>query len=72
VLEFVESPSGTVCDVATMLRKNGVISVLVRNRAGEVLEDAIKSLDWKLATASLTADTVVDMGRTCAYLPQPR
>jgi cystathionine beta-lyase family protein involved in aluminum resistance len=37
-----------------------VFSILVRNRAGEVLKEAIKSRDWKLATANLTAETVVD------------
>ena len=60
LLEYVENPSGTVCDVANMLRKDRVLSILVRNSAGEVLKDAIKCRDWKLATASLTADTVVD------------
>jgi hypothetical protein len=37
-----------------------VLSILVRNRAGEVLKDAVKSGDWRLATANLTAETVVD------------
>jgi S-adenosylmethionine-dependent methyltransferase len=60
LLEYSEVPSTTVCDIAHVLRKNGVFSVLVRNRAGEVLKDAIKSRDWKLATADLTADTIVD------------
>ncbi|MGB8987067.1 MAG: methyltransferase domain-containing protein, partial [Candidatus Sulfotelmatobacter sp.] len=60
LLEYSEVPSTTVCDIAHVLRKNGVLSVLVRNRAGEVLKDAVKSRDWKLATADLTADTVVD------------
>jgi SAM-dependent methyltransferase len=60
LLEYSEVPSTTVCDIAHVLRKNGVFSVLVRNRAGEVLKDAVKSCDWKLADADLTADTVVD------------
>jgi 2-polyprenyl-3-methyl-5-hydroxy-6-metoxy-1,4-benzoquinol methylase len=60
LLEYSDAPSTTACDIAHVLRKNGVLSVLVRNRAGEVLKDAIKSRDWKLATADLTADTVVD------------
>jgi S-adenosylmethionine-dependent methyltransferase len=60
LLEYSEVPSTTVCDIAHVLRKNGVFSVLVRNRAGEVLKDAVKSRDWKLATADLTADAVVD------------
>jgi S-adenosylmethionine-dependent methyltransferase len=60
LLEYSEVPSTTVCDIAHVLRKNGLFSVLVRNRAGEVLKDAVKSQDWKLATANLTADTVID------------
>ncbi|MGA7916793.1 MAG: methyltransferase domain-containing protein [Candidatus Acidiferrales bacterium] len=60
LLEYSEDPATTVCDIARVLRMSGVLSVLVRNRAGEVLKDAVKSRDWKLATADLTADTVVD------------
>jgi hypothetical protein len=32
----------------------------VRNRAGEVLKAAIKSGDWALAKANLSAETVID------------
>jgi S-adenosylmethionine-dependent methyltransferase len=60
LLEYVESPAAAVRDMANVLRKGAVVSVLVRNRAGEVLKEAIKSGDWKLATANLTAETVVD------------
>jgi S-adenosylmethionine-dependent methyltransferase len=60
LLEYSENPSATVRDIAHVLRKDGVLSVLVRNRAGEVLKDAVKSRDWKLANANLTAETVVD------------
>jgi S-adenosylmethionine-dependent methyltransferase len=60
LLEYVESPSATVRDIAHVLRNDAVLSVLVRNRAGQVLKDAIKSRDWKLAAANLTAETVVD------------
>jgi S-adenosylmethionine-dependent methyltransferase len=60
LLEYVESPSATVRDIARVLRNGAVLSVLARNRAGQVLKDAIKSRDWKLATANLTAETVVD------------
>jgi S-adenosylmethionine-dependent methyltransferase len=60
LLEYSEDASATVRDIAHVLRKDGVISVLVRNRAGEVLKDAVRSRDWKLATADLTAETVVD------------
>jgi S-adenosylmethionine-dependent methyltransferase len=60
LLEYVEDPSRTLCDIAQVMRKDGVASVLVRNRAGEVLRAAIKSGDWALATANLSAETVVD------------
>lgn len=60
VLEYVDSPAATVQDIAHVLRKDGVLSILVRNRAGEVLKVAIKSGDWKRAAANLNAGTVVD------------
>jgi S-adenosylmethionine-dependent methyltransferase len=60
LLEYLEEPFGTVCDIAHVLRKDGVLSLLVRNRAGEVLRAAIKSGDRALATANLSAKTVVD------------
>jgi len=60
LLEYIEDPSTTVRDIAHVLRNDGVFSVMVRNRAGEVLRVAIKSGDWKLAAANLTAETVAD------------
>jgi len=60
LLEYAEDPSTIVRDIAHVLRKDAVLSVLVRNRAGEVLRAAIKSRDWKLAAANLAAETVVD------------
>jgi S-adenosylmethionine-dependent methyltransferase len=60
LLEYAENPSTTVRDIAHVLRKDGVLSILVRNRAGEVLKETIKSRDWKLATANLAAETAVD------------
>jgi S-adenosylmethionine-dependent methyltransferase len=60
LLEYAEDPSTVVRDMALVLRKDSVLSILVRNRAGEVLKEAIKSRDWKLAKANLTAATVKD------------
>jgi S-adenosylmethionine-dependent methyltransferase len=60
LLEYTDDPSATVRDIAHVLRKDGVVSVLVRNRSGEVLKDAVRSADWRLATANLTAETVAD------------
>jgi len=60
LLEYLEDPFTVVCHIAHVLREDAVVSVLVRNRAGEVLRAAIKSADWKLATANLSAETVMD------------
>jgi S-adenosylmethionine-dependent methyltransferase len=60
VLEYSHDPTTTVRDMAHVLLTDGVLSVVVRNRAGEVLKDAVKSGDWKVAAANLTAETVVD------------
>ena len=60
LLEYAEDPFTTVHDIAHVLRQDAVLSLLVRNRMGEVLKAAIKSGNWKLATANLTSETVVD------------
>jgi len=60
LLEYSENPSAMVRDIGNVLRKHAVLSILVRNRAGEVLRNAIKSRDWKIAVANLTAETVMD------------
>jgi S-adenosylmethionine-dependent methyltransferase len=60
LLEYLENPSIVVRHVARVLREDAVVSLLVRNRAGEVLRAAIDSADCKLAKANLSADTVTD------------
>jgi len=60
LLEYVDDPCTIVRGIAQVLRKDGVASVLARNRAGEVLRAAIKSRDWELARANLFAETAVD------------
>ena len=60
LLEYVEDPFAVVRQMAHVMREDAVVSVLVRNRAGEVLRAAIKSADWKLAAANLSAETVTD------------
>jgi len=60
LLEYAENPFATVGDIVQVLGKDAVLSLLVRNRAGEVLKEAIRSRNCKLAAASLTAETVVD------------
>jgi S-adenosylmethionine-dependent methyltransferase len=57
ILEFVEDPSAVVRSSARALRNSsGILSVLVRNRAGEVLKAAILSGDVDAATHTLTAE----------------
>jgi S-adenosylmethionine-dependent methyltransferase len=60
LLEYVAAPEAIVAKIAHVLRKGAVVSVLVRNRTGEVLKAAIKSSEWTLTKATLSAETVVD------------
>ena len=60
LLEYVADPGAILCSIARITKKNAVVSVLARNRAGEVLKAAIKSSDWQVAKANLSADTVTD------------
>ena len=60
ILEYVADPAAIVRSISYVLRKDGIFSVLVRNRAGEVLKAAIKSPDLGLANEALSAQTVVD------------
>ena len=57
VLEYIEDPEPLLSSAVRMLRDNAsLISVLVRNRAGEVLKAAIKDSDLAAAENSLTAE----------------
>ena len=60
LLEYLENPHIVVGHIARVMRENAVVSVLLRNRAGEVLRAAINSADCKLAAANLFAGTVTD------------
>jgi S-adenosylmethionine-dependent methyltransferase len=62
VLEYMEAPLEVLCGLTHVLKKDpsSVVSLLVRNRCGEVLKAAIKSRDWQQAKAALVADTVLD------------
>lgn len=60
LLEYVADPSAIVRGIAYALRKDGISSLLVRNRSGEVLRAAIKSPGLGLAKDNLFAQTVVD------------
>ena len=57
ILEFVEDPVAVLRSAARALRtSSGILSVLVRNRAGEVLKAAILSGDVDAAACGLTAE----------------
>ncbi len=57
VLEYVDDPSAVLRNAARGLRgSTSIMSVLVRNQAGEVLKAAIKDGDWGAAENNLTAD----------------
>jgi S-adenosylmethionine-dependent methyltransferase len=60
LLEYVADPCELLRSAAQVARKDAVVSILVRNRAGEVLKAAIKSGDWRLVKANLSATTVTD------------
>ena len=58
VLEYVECPGAVISDCARLMRHDppGLLSILVRNRAGELLKAAIRAGDLGAAEQSLTAD----------------
>jgi S-adenosylmethionine-dependent methyltransferase len=58
VLEYVECPGAVISDSAQLLRHGppGLLSILVRNRAGEVLKAAIRAGDLEAAEQALTAN----------------
>jgi S-adenosylmethionine-dependent methyltransferase len=60
LLEYAVDPAALVAKIAHALRRDAVVSVLVRNRAGEVLKAAIKLGDCDLAKANLSAEMVAD------------
>jgi len=57
ILEYVDDPHAVLCAAARTLRDpSGLISVLVRNQAGEVLKAAIQEGDLAAASHNLTAE----------------
>ena len=57
VLEFLDDPIAVMCAAARALRdSSATLSVLVRNRAGEVFKAAIQAGDLAVAENSLTAE----------------
>jgi len=57
VLEFVDDPAALLCDIARVLRDpSAILSVLVRNQAGEVLKLALQTGDLDAAEATLNTE----------------
>jgi S-adenosylmethionine-dependent methyltransferase len=73
VLEFVDNPVAVSCDAARALRdSSAILSVLVRNRAGEVFKAAIQAGDLAAAENNLTAEWGQDSlygGRVRLFTP---
>lgn len=62
LLEYVDDPSAVLRRAALLLRRepSSIISVLVRNRAGEVLKAAIKDGDLRQAENNLTVEWALE------------
>lgn len=57
VLEYVDDPAALMCEARRLLRNSSsLISVLVRNQAGEVLKAAVQSGDLVAAGNALTSE----------------
>jgi S-adenosylmethionine-dependent methyltransferase len=57
ILEYVEDPGGILCHATRALRgRSGVMSVMVRNQAGDVLKAAIQAGDLTLAEKNLSSE----------------
>jgi S-adenosylmethionine-dependent methyltransferase len=57
VLEYLDDPIAVLCGMARALRdSSAILSVLVRNRAGEVFKAAIQAGDLAVAENNLTAE----------------
>jgi S-adenosylmethionine-dependent methyltransferase len=57
VLEYLDDPTAALCSAARALRNSSaILSVLMRNRAGEVLKAAIQAGDLAAAENNLTAE----------------
>jgi S-adenosylmethionine-dependent methyltransferase len=58
LLEFVDDPAAVLCGAALIMRDSqALLSILVRNQAGEVLKVALQMGDLAAAEQNLTADS---------------
>ncbi|MGH9903699.1 MAG: class I SAM-dependent methyltransferase, partial [Pyrinomonadaceae bacterium] len=60
VLEYVADPRAVVAAVGAVADRHGLVSLLARNRAGEVLRAALKGHDLSLARHALHAEFVTE------------
>ena len=57
ILEYVDDPGAVLCGAARVLRNSSaILSILVRNRNGEVFKAAIQAGDLAVAESNLTAE----------------
>jgi S-adenosylmethionine-dependent methyltransferase len=57
ILEYVDDPGAVLCGAAPMLRNSSaILSVMVRNRSGEVMKAAIRAGDLVAAENALAAE----------------
>ena len=74
ILEFVEDPDSVLRDAARLLRDgSSIISILVRNQAGDVLKAAIRDGNLAAAEENLTAEWGVESlygGRVRLFRPE--
>jgi len=57
LLEYIDDPLAVLCGAARLLRdSSAILSVLVRNRPGEVFKAAIQAGDLQAAESNLTAE----------------
>jgi S-adenosylmethionine-dependent methyltransferase len=60
ILEYVDDPAGVLCAIAQVMRTDstqlGILSILVRNRVGEVFKAGIQQGDLDAAERNLTAE----------------
>jgi S-adenosylmethionine-dependent methyltransferase len=56
LLEYVDDPGAVLCGAARAMRSSAILSVLVRNQAGEVIKAAIQAGDLAAAKGGLTAE----------------
>jgi S-adenosylmethionine-dependent methyltransferase len=61
ILEYLDNPATVLCGAARALRdKSAIVSIVVRNQAGEVLKAAIQAGDIPAAETNLTAEWGVE------------